>query len=141
MVSQDDQVDPYRFTMGKFINYLKPVKSTKDVANDQWNRVLTFVRRGKARELVLHGATDIAVRSLGGIDVIGDTHPKDLDWKRKQFIEVFESNITIGDIDKIDGPDKFGVEYNPKRIGQPNNLPPGVNKALEVMSGGIPEVK
>lgn len=137
MVARDDEVDPYRFTVGKFMAYLKSSESVEDVADRQWESIISFVRRGMSKQLQLVGVTDLAVRAVGGLNAIGMTEEDNLRFLRKQFIDAFKSRASIADI-KL-GLQEYGTRVEAGGPQQPDNLPRSTTRALELMAGVFPD--
>ena len=100
----DPRVNPYRFTIANFLNYILPPElDVEDEAIEEWENVVTFVSAGNSNKPIpkhWDQRTASAVRSMGGFRVIGDCDESKLSYLEHNFIKAYKSFAKIHDRDE-----------------------------------------
>ena len=89
----DPNLDPYKLTIAKFLSYVKPEEQDpKALALEAWDKVVSYVSRGKARlgiDPEWGQRTVSATNSIGGLQTIGDADTTKLSFLRNSFIKAY----------------------------------------------------
>jgi len=95
----DPGVDPYKFTIGKLLAYVKPVEvDPKALALEEWERVVSYVARGKSRQGIPDDWSERTVKatnSVGGLFAIGEATNEKLSYLRNAFINAYSDYSKI----------------------------------------------
>jgi hypothetical protein len=83
----DQNLDPYKFTIAKFMSYEKPSRTKDETAMMDWDMILSHARRGRTVVNNISEVGQAALKAIGGIKAIGDSDEKGLQFLRKNFLE------------------------------------------------------